>query len=512
MWLWKLGWNIWKHWHRLFLKISGWLYRDYEHDYSFLREVSDKSDAWNLMAGEIVWERDSWWMLFDAIQHPNMLLYRDRGDCIPGYESLWVKENNKVLKKKMADIQLGDLVLSYDFKNERLQYKPVIKKWSSGEKQIYRVHYKNGSCSDFSKDHRIFTRTKHGAYTETKVEDIIISRSRFWTRKVPVIKELPYDPIDEKLLTKDVCFLIGYFFADGWVEKKKKRVRIGGHNVRKHILPILNRIDPAYSISVRSKDSLPTIEFLKTSWLREILFAFKSDSKEMYPEKLINLPKEKLKAVLEGLAAGDGSRSERSLTYNTVSNSLKDFIVEAFYRIGNPVSASLLVNHGGFGKNPIWRITDDKNSFYKRDYGYSQISESSVKKVEPLEEYVDMYDIEVGDNHNFVMASSGTIVHNCDDFAYLAFWTFGPSLRHNDEPFLFAGFYLIIAENPTENHMVCVYKSANNYIVFSNNNFHLRSSRNIKSFLLDNYSPRYIAKIDAKLNIMDMQDWYNFKP
>jgi hypothetical protein len=124
----------------------------------------------------------------------------------------------------------------------------------------------------------------------------------------------------------------------------------------------------------------------------------------------------------------------------------------------------------GAGKNPkpIWRILNNKNSIFKKNYGYKNISQTSIKTITDLNKETQMYDITVEDNHNFILASSGTIVHNCDDFARLGFYYFGHNINFKGEPYMFQGLWAYVT--PEFGHMVAVYQGINNgeYFVVSN--------------------------------------------
>lgn len=80
---------------------------------------------------------------------------------------------------------------------------------------------------------------------------------------------------------------------------------------------------------------------------------------------------------------------------------------------GKPLSGNLVHDHGGLGRNPIWRLYEARGLRYHErmphltNVGIHGVRYAGVEEV---------CDIEVADNHNFLLAN-GVLVHNCDDMA-----------------------------------------------------------------------------------------------
>jgi len=332
------------------------------------------------------------------------------GDCIAEYERIQTKEGLKQVK----DLEEGDIVLSYDFENKKYVYKPITKIWEKGEKEAYRVHLRNGTHTDFSDEHKLLTRkgqTK-SVYEPTRVKDVDLTR---WNkRKVPVVKELPYEIIDNDFLTEDMCYLIGNFIADGW--KSDTRVCFSGHLIPKYIKPILDKYGITYHKRT-NKNGVPIYRLHKCE-LSEYLKTVKEHSFDIHlPEEIFHIPKNKLKKLLEGYFLGDGhflhKNNNTLFAYSTISTQLSKDLQRIHLQFGEPIYKWLQVNHGGLGKHPIYRLEYNTNSCFSRDYGYEGLSEVGITKIEPIGK-VKMRDFEVADTNLFI-TESGQIVHNCED-------------------------------------------------------------------------------------------------
>ena len=453
--------------------------------------------AWNqyTRSKNLKWQKDTIWMLWDVISIPRAVIARGGDDCIPFYEKIYMADGSA---KTIKDICVGDKVLSYDFNKKELVSREVIAHKNTGSKDVYRVNYKNGTFTDFSKTHKILTKTYQGDYKETRIEDLDLKEftpAQYYKKKVPTIKRLPYVVKDIKGISKDICFLIGYFLAEGYVYQNRsgkgfRKVQLGGHDIPEHIQPILDKNNIPYSLYVRPSDSLPIVTFLKGSNWREYLGSLVFNSfNTTIPEELKWLPESKLQSILDGYFLGDGHSRRNEKTYTTSSDNTKEFLCDISLKLGRPLLAYLQRSHGGVGKSPIWRLSDCETSYFRKDYGFIDLSESSIKSIQKQDEVVEMYDITVKDTHNFIMVSSNSIVHNCDGFARLGHSFFGERITIGKQVYNFQGLAsLIFTKMPY--HIIAIYKCGNTgkYITISNHHFFYHVDLNA---LVAHYDNRY---------------------
>jgi len=357
-------------------------------------------------------------------QFPFETLQSQHGDCVATYEEIYTKDGLKTI----GELKEGDLVLSYDFEKTEYCYKPIVKIWEKGELDLARVHLRNGQHVDVTSDHPFWSRVTDynykgpSIYKKTYLSDIDLSNS--WSRKMPFVKKLPYEIIDNEYLDEDLCFVIGHYIAEG--SKSGNRITTSGYDTYEEILPILE--DHNINFFDRTNNhGVPIITF-KDEKFNSILKEFKESSLNInIPEWFFHLPENKLRAFIKGVILGDGYYDTREVIGGSQNNrewciytSDKGF-AEQLQRIGLQIGESLSIysgDRGGWGQNLPYSVYKNKKSHYYKNYGYKDISEISIKSIENMGEKVTMRDFEVADTHTFIF-KNGLISHQCEDGAIL---------------------------------------------------------------------------------------------
>ncbi len=130
-----------------------------------------------------------------TLEEPNFFFDKTRKsarDCLPGYEKVYVN-NGEV--KRIDELKVGDDILSYNLKSEKVEYKKVIDIWKTGKKDVYETVFEDGKVAHSSKRHKFFCRINNvsNAYGSFPLEHIrkrIEETERFsWYREVPIVKE-----------------------------------------------------------------------------------------------------------------------------------------------------------------------------------------------------------------------------------------------------------------------------------------------------------------------------------
>jgi hypothetical protein len=145
------------------------------------------------------------------------------------------------------------------------------------------------------------------------------------------------------------------------------------------------------------------------------------------PEWVLHLPEYKLRSFLQGHFLGDGNsdgyrdkrgyRNHKQRTYTTSSEAFAWQLQRIMLQLGEPPHVWRQADHQGCGQRPIWRVSQNSHSHFAKDFGYPEMSEVSIRSVEPIGHY-QTYDWEVQDTHNYFFAN-GICSHNCDDGANL---------------------------------------------------------------------------------------------
>lgn len=344
------------------------------------------------------------------------------GDCIAEYEEIYTKEGIKQAK----DIKEGDLVLSYDLKNKSFCYKSIVKKWNKGSLNIKRVHFRNGQHIDVTDNHHMAIREgqKESNYIKKDLKEVDLTR--WWTRKVPIAKKIPYEVKDIEWLNEDLCYILGHFLAEGYTDKS--HVCSSGYDLIDKIIPLLEKNEIPFSES-KNNSGVPIINFLKSDF-KEFLKLQKKNSFDIHlQEKLFHLPENKINKILEGFWLGDGHNgnypdkrgynSNKQDVYSTSSEQWANDIQRMGLQIGKTYHIWKQEHHKGVGNKPIFRITFNPESHFLKDFGYKDISEVSISYIENLGEF-QTYDWEVEETHTFVF-KNGIITFQCEDGAILLY-------------------------------------------------------------------------------------------
>lgn len=340
---------------------------------------------------------------------------RKKDDCLTGDTEVITIENNIYHIKRLDEIQVGDYVLSYNEKTSMFEPKKVINFWNKGIKPIIQLKTRNGNRIKCTANHKFYRIIKNKLKTD-KVENFINNSNgnKFIAQpiKLPTLNhQLDAD--------HDDMFIIGQYLSEGWTSITN-RVYISGDDpqMQDYLESLFIKKNIAYTKSKRTRNAYFEI---RCSKYKEFLkqFGRKSTVKDI-PDEFLSLSKDLLETMYFSFIIGDGyfdqSDKERLYGWCTTSDKLMKKLRLISYLIGQPVTISYKKNHGGFGKNPIWRAeytpTSSRLKPIKKNLG-----KISIKKELDLEPEV-VYDIEVEDNHNFILAN-GTLVHNCDGYAVL---------------------------------------------------------------------------------------------
>lgn len=387
-------------------------------------------------------------------------------DCISIDEEIYTEHGIK----RVADLNIGDKVLSYDFKNNKQCYSEIDKIWEKGELETEKVYFGRGEnirSVVVTPNTPFLHRTNQKGNSKYKKEILSnIDLKKWYIRKIPTATKIQYNSKDINWLNNDFCFIIGHFLAEGWITNYKySRPYSSGFDINEHIIPKLEKNKIPYSLS-KNKNGTPQIEFLKSPFKDFLVqkFNFFSINKRI-PEEIFKLPELKLKNILDGYFLGDGHIHKGSKYYSTISNKLSSDIVRIHLQLGLPIGGYLQSEHQGLGKNPIWKIHSSETNKSFKNRGYTDLGEVSILRKEKNGK-VKTRDFRVKDTHVFFL-KNGVMCHNCDGAATLGQWLLSQINIESD---------LVVLKGNDGNHMVCVNK--NRTIMISNKNFVIINNSN----------------------------------
>ncbi|MCD6590887.1 MAG: hypothetical protein J7K72_02855 [Candidatus Aenigmarchaeota archaeon] len=322
--------------------------------------------------------------------------------CLSGNTPIFAKSNGKYLRTTIREL--------YRLFNEKNEiYLPSINgKWVKivnfsyeGKKEVYRIRLRNGFWITATKEHRFML--KDGSFKcveELKKGDIL----RHDTIKI--------EEKHEKL-TYDLGWVIGLFIAEGnydrdgeirfslskdeidFYERLKNILEPYGATIRKHIY------GSVMCVVVNSK-------FIRG--LIEEFVSGKGSKGKHLSRSVFNTNKEFLKGIVDGWLDGDGHYDKKNDRYRFAIGYNRELIEDmrvVCNILGYRFKSKLRWYKYQKGKTLCYVIEIRKRS----SNHFNNKDDNKIIKIEKLDAKQDVYDIEVSDNHLFLLPD-GTISHN----------------------------------------------------------------------------------------------------
>jgi len=316
-------------------------------------------------------------------------------------------------RKRIADIEAGEYVKSYDFENEEYVNKKVEKVIDNGYQPTEKITFKNGGSVYATGGHRWFTRSKQN---KDNIKVQTTNDLDLTNRYIPQLNGMeksgktPISEAEAWLMgmyvaeghsrSKDNAFFIPQFNEDVWVKLRDKLVEAGWTWQYNN--------DGMYISDAKDVSSLLN-KVGKTAYDKHL------------PEEVFSWDISLQKALFEGLIDGDGSRYPETTDkrgykisayteYYTVSEQLAKDVQLLSYYIGKPMSLRSRV-HSGFGsQKEQYTLQYNENSSLQRGRAYIRDREDGGEK--------HVYDLQVEDTQSFILPDAGVITHNCPQGDY----------------------------------------------------------------------------------------------
>lgn len=326
------------------------------------------------------------------------------GDCLP-LSTLVLRSDHEMVP--LQALRPGDRIAGDS------AWTLVQEVMATGEKQILSFRLSNGCSLRCSPEHRLF-RDVDGTIEEIRAEQVRIGDDLVTPQSIPmaVEEQLEWPSALLQLEEQDRAWLLGVFVADGWTDGG--RASISGRDgkpkeaQKRRVEALMQRI----GIATRWHEKYIAIN-------DRPIAEFFSACGHHAPEK--QLPSVRfasetgIRAALEGLAA-DASFETREgktpgLVYGTTSPRLV-LQLRALYRmLGISVSVRRVDEHGGFGENPIYRVTPR----LRTREGYAERREKKFARVRAIVDGgVELCGDITTDSGRFWLPESDVLVHNCD--------------------------------------------------------------------------------------------------
>lgn len=292
--------------------------------------------------------------------------------------------------KRVIDIQLGELVGTYNKQTKEFEYNKV------NDKFVYdnysKLYHIKSNCID------IMTTDKHGfiGYGATgKLKEFTAKDlGKMSTVKIPLACQGGNPPI---ALSDDMIRLLVNISADACIEGKSFRFHLKKERKIKHLTELLDRLEFEYSvrpqacgttkIGISVKNSLPILNKY-----------FKSGIKSL-PIQLREVNAEQARIILDEYSITDGNKNKYSVNAYQISTSKKaeaDLLQEIFVKNG---MRSSLIQRDRDRENPYYVLTVNLR-------GVANINKHNVRII-PYEGKVSCVSV---DNGTLVVRSKGKTI------------------------------------------------------------------------------------------------------
>lgn len=358
------------------------------------------------------------------------------GDCFPE-GTLVLRGDGRLVA--IETIGVGDRI------HDGTDFVEVLKTWDRGEKPLLRLGLNNGSTLTLSDTHKVLRVPhndqdgpgKYGDERECRMRELHVGDGLLQPR------EFGGGTVN---LDPDTAFMVGAYLSEGccWRQNSRTekdvsfRVSIAGvangKGIREQVIEILERRGISYGTAKRD------VRFALSKM--PILGQFGHTALEKHLPHLDWDPVTTA-IIVKVMEQGDGTVTPSGNTiYSTSSYELAQQYRILKRKLGYSVHFTRNDDHGGLGKNPIYRVLVRKNHLRRP---WARIE--SIIELPP----VQCYDVAT-ESGRVYLPESDTIVRNCDD-ATIAFATLLGSLGFrvaarvistNDDPNTWVHIYPLV--------------------------------------------------------------------
>lgn len=390
--------------------------------------------------------------------------------CLHGDSEILMSDGSK---KKIKDVNVGDMVVSYNEIRRSTPVNRVLNKWNNGKKEVFRITLENGDYIDATADHKILGWIRTGRENQmlkcpsfrTDYGSIASGDIKVGTDIYILNKYKKFGNVDDDNLAK----ILGYLCTDGYLRIDKQYSKVEFRNIRKaYVDEIFNAIvdrfgdTPSYKEFEERVDKNGSVHqkhygiFLYkrdaniTSFLKDI-GAVNKHTRELNILRWVskNLSEKSFGVFLNRVISGDGNvypvpgtntsriciagkyHSKFLYELKDILRSLGVYRAAMYHRvkkdgkssvlhIANSHSLKTLLSLTGeiFGKeentrivlNNISNISKDRRNGRLKCGAFNTSTRVKIVSIESIGVH-DVYDIEVNKRHNFI--ANNIIVHNC---------------------------------------------------------------------------------------------------
>jgi hypothetical protein len=333
----------------------------------------------------------------DTFQSALRTLQYRGGDCFPE-GTLFLTRDGFV---PVEQVEIGDEI------HDGETWVPVLKTWDRGDKEIHRIGLDNGNDLRLTETHKILRVPAGGAYgdaEEIRVGDVRIGDDLLQPRRFDGAASDEYD--------QATAYLMGAYLAEGCRSHKKVGgpdvyVSIAGvaegKGIRECVIAILKAREVPF------KERPREIKFHARDFEESFTLGRTAIDKGL---STFRFGPATLATIVGAMEQGDGGLSTTgyNLVYSTISPTLALQYRVLKRMLGQSVAWKTVIDHGGFGKNAIHRLTVRAEAT-RRPW-------AKVKSIAVEDDMSPSYDVMTSTGRVY-LPESDVITRQCDDHAVL---------------------------------------------------------------------------------------------
>ena len=370
------------------------------------------------------------------------------GNCLgEGTKLLVINPKGEYEIKKIEDLANynGYSVISYNHQKGEVEFQPIIGWFNNGIKEVVKVKFNNGERIVATPDHIFF---QGSTAKEIELEEAITGNARVLNfRQIPPLSR--YQPSTHKY-SHEHLWIVGHYLAEGHGDSTYGKTVICNDDplLRQKLCSCLDKLkvphgqtDYPHSNYIRILHKKRGTRGNGLANLKESLWSLGAISQDKaLTSDFLSLGRPQLTDIMDGYCDGDGylpSRINRRrvfasrhkgtyhyknsyvLRYYTASELLADQLKIIHLILGRPLWSWYRANSGGAGRNPLpqYTLVEFKKPSYGQVNSFRDLGELKIRSAEDSIK-MPVYDIEVAENHDFMLAN-GVMVHNCANKAFL---------------------------------------------------------------------------------------------
>lgn len=346
----------------------------------------------------------------DLYQSARRTLEFGGGDCLP-VGTLLLTEGHKFVR--IEDLIVGQRIWGRD------SWTTVKDVWAKGVLPVTEIVMNNGSAFKATEDHKVYVAlcTRHATdrasgpcscpMHERSVERIKVAK----LEPGMVLVQPERIAFGAETMDRGKALIEGFYLSDGWTEPDYARFSISGQDGCPKEAQKTEVEEICERLGINTSWQHKHLRIYGAEWAKRMALMGKhAPAKHALS---INFVEDVAKELLRGIMADSGKNTNgNGRTFTTTSRELFLQTRVLLRMFGLSASERYIVDHGGLGENPIWRL------------GVRDTSAGKIEKLLRVKELhrevlpMPVYDISTED-HYVYLPEADVVVSNCDDQSIL---------------------------------------------------------------------------------------------